>query len=281
MLRQFIPAKLSDNPTLEDNDPSYLQRLEGLGNPAIVKAMRDGDWNIVAGGALDDVWHEDLRVPRFRIPSGWRIDRSLDWGSARPFSVGWWATASGEEIELPHGRRWCPVKGSLIRFDEMYGSNELGSNEGVRRPARQVARDIIARETRLMTDGWISRYAEPGPADNAISSTQDEESDSIANRMKSEGVHWIESDKSPGSRVNGLELLRGRIVASKTGDGPGIYFMEHCEVAHATLPVLPRDERKPEDVDSSAEDHCYDEVRYRVLSARKQYATDIAVSFAN
>src|SRR5690606_23412118 len=56
MRRQFVPAKLSDNPTMADNDPDYADRLEGLGNPALVKAMLDGDWNLVAGGALDDVW---------------------------------------------------------------------------------------------------------------------------------------------------------------------------------------------------------------------------------
>src|SRR5690606_6527662 len=47
LTRQYIPAKLDDNPTLKENDPDYLDRLEGLGNDALIKAMRDGDWNIV------------------------------------------------------------------------------------------------------------------------------------------------------------------------------------------------------------------------------------------
>src|SRR5690606_34931034 len=82
LTRQYIPAKLDDNPTLQENDPDYLDRLEGLGNDALIKAMRDGDWNIVAGGALDDVWSARCVVPRFAVPSSWYIDRSFDWGSA-------------------------------------------------------------------------------------------------------------------------------------------------------------------------------------------------------
>ncbi len=100
MLRTFIPALLQDNPSLTENDPGYEERLDGLGDPALVKAMKNGDWNIVAGGALDDVWKPRLILPRFKIPKGWRIDRSFDWGSSHPFSVGWWAESNGEEIEL-------------------------------------------------------------------------------------------------------------------------------------------------------------------------------------
>ena len=39
MLRQYVPAKLADNPTLTENDPGYIKRLEGLGNQALVRAM--------------------------------------------------------------------------------------------------------------------------------------------------------------------------------------------------------------------------------------------------
>src|SRR5690606_32441473 len=38
LLRQYIPARLDDNPTLVENDPDYISRLEGLGNEALVKA---------------------------------------------------------------------------------------------------------------------------------------------------------------------------------------------------------------------------------------------------
>lgn len=279
MRRQYIPARLDDNPTLLENDPSYLAKLEGLGNPALVKAMRDGDWNIVAGGALDDVWHEELlRVPRFKVPSGWRVDRSLDWGSAKPFSVGWWAEADGTDVTMPDGSKFCPVKGSLVRIYEWYGSREVGMNEGLKLGSEAVAEGIKMRESQLRGGGWITGAVLPGPADNSIHKVEDDDSDSIARKMEKKGVKWSHSDKSPGSRINGLQLLRDRLVATKKGEGKAIYFMENCECAFALLPVLPRDQNNPEDVDSDAEDHLYDEVRYRVLSDAKKYASSLQVT---
>jgi hypothetical protein len=42
--------------------------------------------------------------------------------------------------------------------------------------------------------------------------------------------------------------------------------MDCCKATFATLPVLPRDEKDPDDVDTTAEDHVYDDIRYRVLA---------------
>ena len=266
-LRQYIPAKMTDNPTLLRDDPKYLQRLEGLGNPALIKAMRDGDWNIVAGGALDDVWDPDkVIVPRFRIPRGWRVDRSFDWGSARPFACIWWAEADGTEATLPNGKKWAPPKGTLIAIQEWYGAKK--ANEGLKMPAKAVGRGIVDMDTSLQTGQWIARAVRPGPADNAIADVQNPGTPTIADDMCKAGCRWEKSDKSPGSRKNGLELLRTRLSETKkeTGpEGPAFYIMDHCRNLINHLPVLPRDVKNPEDVDTASEDHDYDATRYRVL----------------
>jgi hypothetical protein len=93
--------------------------------------------------------------------------------------------------------------------------------------------------------------------------------------MAGKGIHWTESDKSPGSRRNGLQLFRDRLEASKTGEGPGIYFMRNCVASLETIPNLPRDPKKIDDVDTTAEDHPYDMTRYRVLASSNRYATSI------
>lgn len=48
MLRQYIPARLEDNPSMASSDPGYEARLHGLGSDALVRAMRYGDWDIEA-----------------------------------------------------------------------------------------------------------------------------------------------------------------------------------------------------------------------------------------
>lgn len=267
--RQYIPARLDDNPTLTANDPDYADRLEGLGNAALIKAMLSGDWNIVAGGAMDDVWSDRVILPAFNVPHSWTIDRSFDWGSTHPFSVCWWAEADGTEATLPNGDKFCPPRGSLIMCGEWYGAK--ASNEGLKMAPREVAQGIKTREAAMKESGHISRTPLAGPADNQISAVSQPGTPTIADEMASVGVRWEKSDKAPGTRKIGLELLRARLkeAGKDHPERPAIYFMDNCRNAIAQLPVLPRDPKKPDDVDTDAEDHAYDAVRYRVLGTKK------------
>lgn len=281
MLRQYIPAKVEDNPTLLENDPDYVERLEGLGDPALVKAMRSGDWNIVAGGAFDDVWSQRVVLPRFKVPSSWRIDRSFDWGSTHPFSVGWWAEADGTEAKLPSGSTFCPPRGSVIRIHEWYGTREIGTNEGLKMSAKEIALGIKDHEKHLMSDGWISKTPLPGPADNQIRNVVRSDIDTIEQEMAKAGIRWKESDKSPGSRINGLELVRSKLkeAGKDHPEAPALYFMDHCRASISLIPTLPRDTKKTDDVDTAAEDHIYDEIRYRVLATKRE-AMSIKMGFS-
>lgn len=258
--------------------PQYVAGLESIKDDNKRRAWLWGDWDIVAGGALDDLWGPHLIKPRFKVPKAWRIDRSFDWGSSKPFSVGWWAEANGEEVELPDGSKWCPTPGSLIRIAEWYGCTEIGLNEGLRMSAKKVAEGIVEREKLLKDQGWISTKVRPGPADNSIKNVIEGDTDSIAKKMEDEGVYWEDSDKRAGSRINGLQLIRDRLEASAEGEGPGMYFMNNCKASLALLPTTPRDDDNPDDVDTESEDHLYDDVRYRALAGNNRGATSIPVS---
>lgn len=263
-------------------DPKYIAELEAIRDVNKRKAWLWGDWDIVAGGAIDDVWDREKQVlPRFKIPSNWVIDRSFDWGSTHPFSVGWWAESNGEEVKMPDGTVRSFPKGSFIRIDEWYGTEEVGSNRGLKMSASDVAKGIVSREKGLLSDKWIQTTPAPGPADNQIFEVRERGTDSIAKKMEDHGVRWTHSDKGSGSRKNGLQLLRDRLQASKEGEGPGLYVMENCKAFISTVPVLPRDENDPDDVDTDAEDHPYDDVRYKVLAGNNRYATVIPLRFAH
>lgn len=259
MLRQYIPARLEDNPTLLQNDPDYADRLEGLGNAALVKAMRDGDWNIVAGGMFDDVWSEPRHsIAPFDIPAGWRIDRAFDWGSSKPFSVGWWAESDGTEATMRDGTKRTFPKGTLFRIAEWYGWNGK-PNEGLRMLAVEVARGIVKNER----DIGIAGRVKSGPADSAIFDTQN--GVCIADDMERAGVKWEKADKGPGSRKNGWERMRKMLKAALQHpmEYPGLLVFDTCRQFIRTVPVLPRDERNTDDIDTDAEDHVADEARYR------------------
>ena len=100
----FIPSKVGDNRYLGED---YVQRLKASGSEELVRAWLDGDWNVVEG-AFFDCWRTDRHVvDPFDIPRHWLRFRSMDWGSASPFSVGWWAVASESTQAMSVGTG-CP-----------------------------------------------------------------------------------------------------------------------------------------------------------------------------
>lgn len=266
MTRQFIPARLEDNKALTDNDPEYADRLEGLGNEALVEAMRRGDWDIVAGGMFDDVWERQRHVIRpFAIPSSWNLDRSFDWGSSKPFSVAWWAESDGTGATMADGTvRYWP-RGTLFRIAEWYGWNGK-ANEGCKMLARDIASGIIEREQAM----GIYYRVEPGPADSSIYTTED--GHCIADEMLTKNVTWLPANKSPGTRKQGWELMRRAFsaVLKAPMEDPGLIIFSNCVQFIRTVPTLTRLERDTDDIDTNAEDHIADETRYRMLQSKHE-----------
>lgn len=263
-------------------DPKYVADLNSIKDPNLKAAWLQGSWDVNAGGALDDLWATHIHVvPRFKIPKGWRLDRSFDWGSTHPYSVGWWAEANGEEVTLPDGSKWAPQRGSFIQIAELYGTDEIGTNKGQKLSAKEIALKIKAREIVLKEQGWVSEAIYPGPADNQIRDVREKDVETIEIKMAKEGIRWIESDKSAGSRKIGLQLIRDRLEASINKEGPGLYFMSNCKASIEILPYLPRDEDDMDDIDTDAEDHPYDMARYKVLKGNNRMALSIAGGLSN
>lgn len=263
-------------------DPQYIATLESITDENKRKAWLYGDWDIVAGGAFEDVWGQHLILPRFKVPAHWKVTRSFDWGSSKPFSIGWHAHCNGEEATLPDGTSFCPPKGTVIRVFEWYGSKDgmPGLNEGIKMGSKKIAENIVRLEEELVMAGWFAKKPSSGPADNAIFDELDPGTPSIASKMEEAGVSWERSNKSPGSRIRGLQLWRDRMEASKDWltereDVPCWFVTANCRAAIASIPTLVRDPKNPDDVDTEQEDHLFDEGRYEILDADAG-ATDLS-----
>lgn len=167
-VRMSIHGALSENRILLDADPGYLARLRAAArNPAELSAWIHGSWDITAGGMFDDLWDARTHaVEPFDVPHTWRITRSLDWGSAKPSSVGWWAESDGCDVRLKDGRRRGTIKGDRFRIGEWYVSTG-GTNEGLKLTGAQVAAGIAAREIAmgLRDSRGIPTRVRPGAAD--------------------------------------------------------------------------------------------------------------------
>lgn len=258
--RVALFGSIVENPYLGEE---YIKTLQSITDPNKRKAWLEGSWDITSGGMFDDLWNAKKHIIKpFKIPRSWKIDRSFDWGSSKPFSVGWWAQTDGTDAVMADGTtRSFPPK-TLIRIGEWYGSTGK-PNEGLRMTAKNVALGIKAREEQM----GIANRVQMGPADSAIYNVTDDAS--IGQNMESEGVFWTMADKKSGSRKNGWELIRDRLSATNDDDvdKPGLLVFETCRDFIRTVPPIPRDAKDPDDVDTDAEDHIADDVRYRVLAA--------------
>lgn len=243
--RVFIPSKLGDNMLLLRNDPTYVLRLRQSGSEALVKAWLEGNWDIVDGAyftELDEQLHgRPADLIRWAPPSTIRF-RSFDWGSAKPFSVGWWAICDGTwpiEAPLPFG--------AIFRYREWYGAS--GVNKGLGSTADVVAKEILEQERNERI-----RYAVADPAIFIRNGGP-----SIAESMAR--CRWRRADNK---RLPGWEQVRQRI-AGENGV-PMLYAAHECEDFWRTMPTLQHDEKDPEDLDTDGEDHVADEVRYACMS---------------
>lgn len=248
--RVFIPSKLGDNALLLRNDPTYVLRLRQSGSEALVRAWLAGDWSIIDGAFFSEFSEALHVVPTqevmARIPPGSLRFRAFDWGSAKPFSVGWYVVADG--TWGAGGYEKFP-EGSLIKYREWYGAS--GINKGVKMEATLVAQGIRNREM-----GEVIRY---GRADPAIFIRDG--GPSIAEMMAIHGVTWARADNK---RIAGAEQMHYRL---KGVDGvPRLFFCDCCVDTIRTLPVLQHDDINSEDVDTDGEDHAYDETRYAIMS---------------
>ncbi len=282
--RCAIHGHIDENKILTEADPKYKQTITAAAsNEAMARAWLDGSWDFVAGGMFDDVWDQRRNVvPEFDVPASWRIDRSFDWGSSRPFSVGWWAQSDGSDLHLRDGRVVSTVRGDLFRVREWYGFTGR-PNEGLRMLAVDVAKGIVERE--LMW-GWRKQAkcrVKPGPADssifvveNGVCIAMDMQQPVRVDGRVYRGVEWMPADKRPGSRKLGWEMMRKLIRNARPGENgprelPGLFVIEReCRQFLRTVLALPRDEKDLDDVDTESEDHVGDEVRYRVRALGTQ-----------
>lgn len=249
MERMFVPAKLRDNALLTANDPGYEGRLRGLASPELVRAWLEGDWSVISGAFFPEFSPLVHVIQPRELPAHWTRFRSMDWGSAKPFSVGWWAISDGT---LPGIAR-----GALVRYREWYGSTGE-PNVGLKLPVEEVAAGILSRER--------GEHISYGVADPSMFS--EDGGPSLIERMIKVGVkNFRRADNArvpQRGSLGGWDQVRARLRGND--EGPGLLIFATCRDLIRTLPALQHDGARPEDVDTDGEDHAPDECRYACMS---------------
>ena len=248
--RIFIPSTVFDNKKLLENDPGYLGNLASLPE-AEKQALLYGDWDSFSGQVFtewrnDPAHYEDQRwthvIKPFRIPAHWKIWRGYDFGYAKPFSVGWYA---------------ADEEGRLYRIKELYGCTGT-PNEGTKVNPVEQARMI--REAEENDPNLKGRHIN-GVADPAIFNESQGESIAQMQEKHPNYLFWTPGDHT---RLAGKMQMHYRLAFDGEGR-PMFQVFDTCKHFIRTIPNLVYDETNVEDIDTTQEDHIYDECRYVMM----------------
>ena len=231
--RRFVPAKLQDNPYLTQTD-DYYTMLASL--PDVQrKQFLDGDWDAFEDSSFPEFNKSIHVVDPFEVPKGWQRFRAADWGYASPACVLWFA---------------IDYDNNLWVYRELY--------------TKKITADVFARKVLILEKDEYIRY---GILDASTWAKRGDIGPSIAETMIREGCGWRPSDRTPRSRISGKLEIHKRLKPSETKKKePGLRIFSTCRNLIRTLPLLPLDDNNPEDINTDAEDHAYDALRYGCMS---------------
>lgn len=238
--RRYIPAQLKDNPYLYD-DGRYEANLLSLPETQR-RQLYEGNWDVAGGAAFSEFRRNLHTCDPFEIPKDWPRFRTCDWGFEAPACCLWIAID-------PDGKLWV--------YRELYTK-------------RMLANDFADKVMEL-EQGENVAY---GVLDSSTWHKRGDGGPSVAEILNKRGCGFRPSDRSAGSRISGkLEIHRRLKVEERQNPATGamepytrLTIFNNCVNLIRTLPSIPLDKTKHEDVDTKAEDHAYDALRYGCAS---------------
>lgn len=230
LTRKFIPARLEDNPYLAE-DGRYEQMLKAL-PPTQRKQLLEGNWDVNEGAAFTEFNLDEHVIPPFEIPISWDRVKGIDYGYASE-SACIWATID-------------PSDGTLIVYRELYQKGLTGEDLG-RRITEMELQDPFSVPGVLDTAAW-NRTGTTGPT--------------VGETLVKQGHKLRRADKN---RIQGKIQIHEYLRLQHTGR-PKLQIFSNCPNLARELQSIPLDKSNPEDVDTKAQDHAYDALRYLIMS---------------
>ena len=227
--RKFIPARLTDNPFLMRSG-EYEAMLMSLPETER-KRLLEGDWDVAEGAAFPEFQRSVHVVDPIEIPRSWNRIRAADYGYSSPSCVLWGAID------------W---DGVIWIYRELYVTKHTSD------ALANVIIELEKDDPKLMMsvlDSSCWNKTGLGP--------------SIAETMIQRGVRWIQADRA---RIAGKIAIHRRLQLDPVTNEPRLKIFKTCTNLVRTLPTIPLSKINSEDVDTKAEDHAYDALRYMVMT---------------
>ena len=234
--RKFVPARLTDNPHLMA-DGQYEAMLRSL--PDVErKRLLEGDWDVAEGAAVPEFSRTKHVVEPFDLPTNWPRIRAADYGYSAPSCVLWGAIDWDNNI-------WV--------YRELYAKH-LTAEQLADRILEAEQIDPLPHYTVLDSSCWNKTGFGP----------------SIAEVMMRQGVRWTPSDRN---RIQGKMEIHRRLADDPYTKEPRVRFFSTCQNIVKQVAGIPLSKTNSEDVDTKAEDHAYDALRYMMMTRMSGYAS--------
>lgn len=244
--RIFIPARVDDNPILQEVDPDYVRGLDALKDTDIElwKAWRNGDWNTFAGQFFKTYSREKHVISPFKPKVGGdkvKLVMGLDWGRIAPFAVNY---------SILYEKKFIDKDNNDYTFNRVYTFNETYGTE--KTPAEWA--EIIKNKVNLDDVSWIM-------CDNQIFAPNNDNSMSIFEQFcKADERFRLLMRPATKDRVGGWENMQNWLSIAPDGL-PYWLITENCINLIREIPDAIHDEDKPEDLEAEF-DHALDASRY-------------------
>lgn len=241
--RIYVPATIDDNPELINKDPGYLAYLDGLKltDPELYEAWRHGSWEVMSGQYFRTFKARTHIVEPFEPLDTLAMYGGVDWGRRNPFCF---LAVALEKVD------YVDDKGRDFKFNRVWIYKELyGAEKSPKEWAEEMKRVVNLNQFQFTM------------ADPKMFHRLDDGSRSIASHFQEEGVSLLSANND---RLAGWEAVKNWM--SMAPDGlPYLMISELCVNLIRTIPGQVHDETNVEDLDTKAEDHAVDALRYVLI----------------
>jgi phage terminase large subunit len=242
--RMFVPAKIDDHPIKAFRD-SYGRQLDSLSDPDLKRALRNGDWDIFSGQVFTEWEREKHVVDPFAIPSHWTKWLAYDWGYNTYAACLWLARDPTTERIYIYREFYQHAMSASVQAETI---NSLSGDEKI-----------------------VTKWADPSLWKQHGNV---ETGESVAVIFQKAGLIFQPANND---RKNGMNAVHESLDFQADGV-PQLQVFSSCINLIRTLPSLPYDKNKIEDVDTRAEDHLYDCLRYALVNQRPAQMPEMKIN---
>jgi hypothetical protein len=207
----YVAARVWDNPHI---DPDYESNLVAIKDPVRRAQYLDGDWSVHEGQFFAEFRTDIHVVEPFEIKPewGWPVIGGYDWGFAAPSCLLLGAVDQDRRIHI---------------FREFYVDRHTAADQARLFRAWGIKPDYIACDPSIWRETGVGQ--------------------SVSRQLMNAGM--LPLRKANNDRVAGWNAVREAMALDPDTGLPGLVIHSNCENLIRTLPDLPRDKNKPEDVD--------------------------------